>query len=135
TALCTAAMRGVDVRLLVPLRGDSRLIDLAARSYVPELLAAGVKVYEYLPRFVHAKTIVVDDDLAIVGSANLDNRSFRLNFELTALVFGREVTARLAQSLEAGLGESRAMDAASRANLTLFRRLGEAGARLLSPLL
>jgi cardiolipin synthase len=135
TALCTAAMRGVDVRLLLPRRGDSRLIDLAARSYVPELLAAGVKVYEYLPRFVHAKTIVVDDELAIVGSANLDNRSFRLNFELTALVFDREVTARLADAFETDLRESRAMDAASRANVSLFRRLGEAGARLLSPLL
>src|SRR5262249_23535183 len=135
TALCTAAMRGVDVRLLVPLRGDSRLIDMAARSYVPELLASGVRVYEYLPRFVHAKTIVVDDDLAIVGSANLDNRSFRLNFELTALVFDREVTARLAQAFEADLRESRAMDAASRAHLTLFRRLGAAGARPLCPLL
>jgi cardiolipin synthase len=134
-ALCTAAMRGVDVRLLVPVRGDSRLIDLAARSYVAELLASGVKVYEYLPRFVHAKTIVVDDDLAIVGSANLDNRSFRLNFELTVLLYDREIAARLAAAFEADLAESRAMDAASRARLTLPRRLGEAGARLLSPLL
>ena len=102
---------------------------------MPELLASGVKVYEYLPRFVHAKTIVVDDDLAIVGTANLDNRSFRLAFELTALVFDREVTARLARAFETDLAESRAMDAASRAHQALFRRLGEAGARLLSPLL
>ena len=85
-ALSTAALRGVDVRLLIPRRGDSRLIDLAARSYVPELVAAGVRVYEYGPRFIHAKTIVVDDDLAIVGSANLDNRSFLLNFEVTSLI-------------------------------------------------
>ena len=135
TALCTAAMRGVDVRLLLPVRGDSRLIDLAARSYVPELLASGVKVYEYLPRFVHAKTIVIDDDLAIVGTANLDNRSFRLDFELTALVFDHAITARLADAFLADLGESRIMDAASRAHLSLIRRLGEASARLLSPLL
>ena len=135
TALCTAAMRGVDVRLLLPVRGDSWLIDLAARSYVPELLAAGVKVYEYLPRFVHAKTIVIDDDLAIVGTANLDNRSFRLDFELTALVFDRAFTMQLASAFDADLTESRAMDAASRAHLSLLRRLGEASARLLSPLL
>ena len=134
-ALCTAAMRGVDVRLLLPVRGDSRLIDLAARSYVPELIASGVKVYEYLPRFIHAKTIVIDDDLAIVGTANLDNRSFRLDFELTALVFDRAFTARLADAFLADLGDSRIMDAASRAHLSLFRRLGEASARLLSPLL
>lgn len=135
TALCTAALRGVDVRLLVPRRGDSRLIDLAARSYLPELLASGVKVYEYMPRFVHAKTIVVDDDLAVVGTANLDNRSFRLDFELSALVYDRPFTGRLAAAFEADLTESRAIDAASRAKVSLFRRLGEAGARLLSPLL
>jgi cardiolipin synthase len=134
TALCTAAMRGVDVRLLMPLRGDSVLIDLAARSYVPELLASGVKVYEYLPRFVHAKTIVVDEDLAVVGTANLDNRSFRLDFELSALVYDRALTARLAAAFERDLAESRAMHA-PRAPQPLFRRLGEAGARLLSPLL
>jgi cardiolipin synthase len=134
-ALCTAAQRGVDVRLLVPLRGDSRLIDLAARSYMPELVASGVKVYEYLPRFVHAKTIVVDDDLAIVGTANLDNRSFRLDFELTALAYDRALTAQLAQAFETDLRDSRAIDADALARHSLFLRLGEAGARLLSPLL
>jgi cardiolipin synthase len=134
-ALCTTALRGVDVRLLIPLRGDSRLIDLAARSYVPDLVAAGVKVFEYLPRFIHAKTIVADDDIAIVGSANLDNRSFRLDFELTAIVYDREMTARLAEAFQADLRESRAIDAAALAGHSMFRRLGEAGARLLSPLL
>jgi cardiolipin synthase len=135
TALCTAAQRGVDVRLLVPLRGDSRLIDLAARSYMPELVASGVKVYEYLPRFVHAKTIVIDDDLAIVGTANLDNRSFRLDFELTALAYDHALTAQLARAFEVDLHDSRAIDAAALARHSLVRRLGEAGARLLSPLL
>lgn len=135
TALCTTAQRGVDVRLLVPLRGDSRLIDLAARSYMPELVESGVKVYEYLPRFIHAKTIVIDEDLAIVGTANLDNRSFRLDFELTALAYDRELTTRLAEAFEVDLRDSRAIDAAALAQHSLFRRLGEAGARLLSPLL
>ena len=135
TALCTAAQRGVDVRLLVPLRGDSRLIDLAARSYMPELVASGVRVYEYLPRFIHAKTIVIDQDLAIVGTANLDNRSFRLDFELTALAYDRELTGRLADAFEADLRDSRAIDAAVLSQQSLFRRLGEAGARLMSPLL
>jgi cardiolipin synthase len=134
-ALCTAAQRGVDVRLLVPSRGDSRLIDLAARSYMPELVAAGVKVYEYLPRFIHAKTIVIDADLAIVGSANLDNRSFKLDFELTALIYDRDLTEQLARAFETDLRDSRAIDDAALAGLSLFRRLGEAGARLLSPLL
>ena len=135
TALCTAALRGVDVRLLIPVRGDSRLIDLAARSYVPELLASGVKVFEYLPRFVHAKTIVVDDDLAIVGTANLDTRSFRLNFELAALLYDQPLAQRLGAAFEADLTESRAIEPVPLAQQKLVRRLAEAGARLLSPLL
>src|SRR5262249_38599614 len=72
----SAPMRGVDVRVIAPARGDSVLVDLAARSYFPDLLAAGARVFEHVPRFVHAKTLVIDDDVAIVGSANLDNRSF-----------------------------------------------------------
>jgi cardiolipin synthase len=134
-ALATAALRGVDVRLLIPARGDSRLIDLAARSYVPELLAAGVRVFEYHARFIHAKTFVVDDDLAIVGSANLDNRSFLLNFEVTALLYDRGLAAELAAAFEADLAASRALGASALARASLPRRLGESAARLLSPLL
>jgi cardiolipin synthase len=120
---------------LIPQRGDSRLIDLAARSYVPELIASAVKVHEYLPRFIHAKTFVVDDDLSIVGTANLDNRSFQLNFEVVALFYDRGVTAELAGAFESDLGESRRIEADELARKSLLRRLGEASARLLSPLL
>jgi len=135
TALATAALRGVDVRLLIPEHGDSRLVDLAARSYVPDLLASGARVYEYLPRFVHAKTFVVDDDVAIVGTANLDNRSFQLNFELAALIYDRELNGELAAAYEADLADSREIRAADLTRASLARRLGEASARLLSPLL
>ncbi|MCB9562847.1 MAG: cardiolipin synthase [Kofleriaceae bacterium] len=135
TALITAALRGVDVQLLIPARGDSRLIDLAARSYVPELVAAGVRVHEYLPRFIHAKTFVIDEDLTIVGTANLDNRSFQLNFEVTALVYDADVTTRLARAFEDDLRDSRPIDDAAIARKRFPRRLGEATARLLSPLL
>lgn len=134
-ALCTAALRRLDVRVLIPKRGDSRLVDLAARSYVPELLASGVKVYEYLPRFIHSKTLVIDDDLAIVGTANLDNRSFQLNFEVVALLYDEDVTAQLAKAFEVDLTESRRITAEDLASKSLPRRLGEASARLLSPLL
>jgi cardiolipin synthase len=85
SALVSAAMRGLDVRVIAPARSDSRLVDLAARSYFPELVAAGARVFEYQPRFVHAKTFVVDDDISIIGTANLDNRSFRLDFEVIAV--------------------------------------------------
>ncbi|MCC6622476.1 MAG: cardiolipin synthase [Deltaproteobacteria bacterium] len=134
TALVAAGLRKVDVRLLIPESGDSRLVDLAARSYLPELFAAGVRVYAYGPRFVHAKTMVVDDDVAIVGTANLDNRSFRLNFELVAIAFDRALTTELAAAFEVDLKGARALSPrATRASV--WTRLGEAGARLLSPLL
>jgi cardiolipin synthase len=135
TALCTTARRGVDVRLIIPRKSDSLLIDLAAHSYVPELLASGVKVFEYLPRFIHAKTMVVDDDIAVVGTANLDNRSFRLNFELVTLLYDVALTTRLASAFEADQAESRPLARIPLDHQKLPRRLGESLARLLSPLL
>jgi cardiolipin synthase len=135
TALLAAALRRVDTRLLIPARGDSRLIDLAARSYLPELIGAGVKVYEYQPRFVHAKTMAVDEAVAIVGTANLDNRSFRLNFEVAALLFDRDANQRLADAFLADLEQARPFTSVDFTSAPFLRRFGQAGARLLSPLL
>ena len=85
TALMTAKARGVDVRLLLlPTRGDSRFVSAAAATFAEEVMREGVPVWEYTPRMIHAKTIVIDDELSIVGTANFDNRSFRLNFEVVA---------------------------------------------------
>lgn len=134
-ALKTAALRGVDVRLLVSKKSDSRIVSAAARSYFDELIKAGVVILEYQPRMLHAKTIVVDDWLSAIGTANLDNRSFRLNFEVTALVFGRRIADVLADLFEADSRESRRITPADRAKLPLGTRLFEGTARLLSPLL
>lgn len=134
-ALITAGLRDVDVRLIVPKRGDSRLVDLAARSYFPELIAAGVKVYEYETRFIHAKTVLCDGDISVIGTANLDNRSFRLNFEVAAVVYGAAVNEILADAFAADLRESRELTAADLARQPLLRRFGQATARLISPLL
>ncbi|HVV82730.1 MAG TPA: phospholipase D-like domain-containing protein, partial [Kofleriaceae bacterium] len=109
--------------------------DLAERSYVPELIAAGARVYEYTPRFIHAKTGVFDDDLAIVGTANLDNRSFRLNFEVAALLFGEEANRALAAAFEQDLASCRELTADDLAKQSFWSRLGQASARLVSPLL
>ena len=135
TAIVTAALRNVDVRLIVPKKGDSKLVDLAARSYFPEILAAGVRVYEYETRFIHAKTLVCDDDVAIVGSANLDNRSFRLNFEVAAIVVGSEANTTLADAFTADLSDSREVTRDGFKREPFSRRLGQAMARLISPLL
>jgi cardiolipin synthase len=135
TALITAGLRDVDIRLLVPKKGDSRLVDLAARSYFPELLAAGVRIYEYESRFIHAKTLVCDDDVAIIGTANLDNRSFRLNFEVAAVVYGSDVNKTLADAFEVDLRDSRELERGEYDKQPLGVRFGQASARLISPLL
>jgi cardiolipin synthase len=135
TALVSAAMRGVDVRVLVPAKGDSRLVDLAARSYFPDLLAAGARIYEYGPCFIHAKTFVVDDDIAIVGTANLDNRSFRLDFEVIAVLYGAAMNAALDAAFLRDLERCTEVSADRFDKQPFFTRLGQAGARLLSPLL
>lgn len=131
-ALTSAALRGVDVRLLVPRRSDSALVSAAARSYFEELMAAGVRVHEY-PRMLHSKALLVDGETCMLGSSNFDNRSFRLNFELSVLI----EDAGVAGALEAVLTEDLA--AATRVpdqrRPGLLAALGEATARLLSPLL
>ncbi|WP_454827825.1 cardiolipin synthase [Pseudoxanthomonas wuyuanensis] len=133
-ALTSAALGGLDVRLLVPKLSDSRLVTYAARSYFDELLAAGVKVYEYGPRLMHSKALLCDDLLAIIGSANFDHRSFRLNFEISMLFRDRTVTATLAQWLEGEFAVSQQVRGDGR-RAFWRQRLPEAMARLLSPLL
>ena len=133
-ALTSAAFGGLDVRLLVPRQSDSRLVTFAARSYFDSLLAAGVKVYEYGPRMLHTKALLVDDDLAMVGSANFDHRSFRLNFEVSVLLRDAGLAATLAKLIEGDFANAPRVRV-DRARPLWRARLPEAFARLLSPLL
>src|SRR3546814_1752934 len=98
-ALSSAALAGLDVRVLVPRRSDSMPVTWAARSYFDELMAAGVRIYEYGPRMLHTKALLVDEELAIFGSANFDSRSFRLNFEVSVLFRRSEEHTSELQSL------------------------------------
>ena len=133
-ALTSAALGGLDVRLLVPKLSDSRLVTFAARSYFDELLAAGVKIYEYGPRLLHTKALLCDDGLAIIGSANFDHRSFRLNFEISMLFRDRAIAAALARLCENEMAISEPVH--DLRNRSFWRnRLPEALARLMSPLL
>jgi cardiolipin synthase len=133
-ALTSAALRGLDVRVIVPAKSDSLIVSAAARSYYEDLIAAGVRVFEYGPRMLHSKALLVDEDLCVIGSANFDHRSFRLNFELSLLMHGRELASALEASLVDDLGQCREITA-DRPAAAFPRRLGEACARLLSPLL
>ncbi|MFT4197970.1 MAG: cardiolipin synthase [Pseudoxanthomonas sp.] len=133
-ALTSAALAGLDVRVVVPKRSDSRLVTWAARSYFDELLAARVKVYEYGPRLLHSKALLCDDNLALIGSANFDNRSFRLNFEVALLYRDIGVAAEL-EAILAGEIAAAVPVGHDRSRSLLRQRLPEALARLASPLL
>ncbi len=132
-ALTSAALRGVDVRLLVPKRSDSRVVSAAARSYYDELMDAGVRIYEYKDRMLHSKTLVVDANCAFIGTANFDNRSFRLNYEVCAVVYGPALAEQLAAQFEVDLTSSAGVR--STRHKPFFQGLADATARLFSPLL
>ena len=100
TSLQLAALRGVDVRIMLPGKPDHLLIYLSSFSYIKQLEPVGVKFYRYQSGFLHQKVIVVDDQVAGVGTANLDNRSFRLNFEITMVVVDKDFAAGTAAMLE-----------------------------------
>lgn len=134
-ALVAAALRGADVRILVPEEGDAPIVAAAARSYYPELLEVGVRVFE-LPRPVlHAKTMVVDDEIAVVGTANFDNRSFRLNFEVVVVAYEHDVCRQLVDAFERDLAACREVTVEQADDMPFFARLASSSARLLSPLL
>ena len=131
-AIVSAALRGLDVRLIVPAKSDSRLVDAAAHSYFDEMLAAGVHIHS-CPYMLHTKALLVDDETIILGSANFDNRSFRLNFELCILLENSQLATALETVLQDDMKKSKKVP---KLRVQPFlSRLAEAFARLLSPLL
>ncbi|MDR0233078.1 MAG: cardiolipin synthase [Dysgonamonadaceae bacterium] len=93
--LQSTALSGVDVRLMVPHKADVHFVGIAARSYFADIMYAGVKIYLYNPAFLHAKMMVVDDFLTVIGSANMDFRSFEHNFEVNAYLYDKEITEKM----------------------------------------
>jgi cardiolipin synthase len=135
TALEAASLGGAEVSVLVPKDGDVPLVAAAARSYYPELVAAGVRVFEYGPPVLHAKTLVVDDLVAVIGTANADPRSFKLNFEVALAAWDPETCEVLASAFERDLERSTEVTTATIDAWPLPRRIASAGARLFSPML
>lgn len=133
-ALAAAALGGVDVVLLVPARGDLPLVSAAAESYYPELLESGVRIFALDEPVLHAKSLVVDD-CAVVGSANTDNRSFRLNFELAAVIHDRAAADELSEAFAKDLAKARPVTREDLDERGFLRRLFSSTARLFSPLL
>lgn len=134
TALRTAVARGVDVRVILPQENDSLLVKAAARTYSETMTEIGAQVFMFQDLMNHSKTMIVDDSFSIVGTANMDNRSFQLNFEVVAAVWDEDVNQRLASLFTKDLARSVRVDA-SHDELGLAERLWSNTIRLLSPLL
>jgi len=128
-------LRGVDVQLLLPARSDMRLVHQAGRSYYDQLLGSGVKIFEYSPGILHAKSMVVDERWATVGSANMDIRSFKLNFEVNAAVYGPDFANQIASLFLHDLTQAQQISMESLRMKPLRYRMAESLARVLSPVL
>lgn len=131
-ALTSAALRGVDVRVLVPKKTDTYIVGKAAQSWYKDLINCGIKVYTYMPRMLHTKTLIVDDDISFIGSTNFDYRSFYLNFELSVVSYGEQINQSLSEEFYHCLAHS---EEVKLIKLPLYERLIQASARLLSPIL
>lgn len=135
TAIKAAGMSDIDVRILIPKRSDSWLTHKCSRSYVKELQRANVKIYFYTKGFVHAKTIVADDSVAVVGSANLDFRSFEQNFEASAFVYDSETAMKLREIFEQDFAKSEFIVPSKWKKRPLTTKISESLSRLFSPVL
>ena len=134
-ALKTAVLRGVEVHLVVSYLTDQILVKFAQRSYYSELLLAGIHVHLYKGRFLHAKHVTFDDEIALLGSSNVDIRSFVLNAEISLVAFDRGVTAQLQREQIRCFGASETLTFDAWEKRTIAHKVGENLARLAGPLL
>lgn len=134
-ALCVSALGGVDVRLLLPAKSDSFLVKWSVRSYFEELLEAGVKIFLFQDGFLHSKVIVCDDELATVGTANLDIRSFEQNYEVNVLVYEKEFAEKLRDDFLKDCEKSIQLDYKEYLKRPKTDRLKEGMAKIFSPVL
>ncbi|ACA91214.1 MULTISPECIES: cardiolipin synthase [Burkholderia cepacia complex] len=135
SALKLAVMRGVDVRILIPSRRDHYVVFEASKLYARDLVDAGVKVFRYRPGFLHQKVVLIDRIAAAVGSANLDNRSFRLNFEVMVMTVDRAFAGEVETMLDADFAQAYEVDADEYRQSPAWRRIAMHVARLFAPIL
>ena len=134
-ALRLAVFRGVDVRILIPDRPDHRTVFMASTLYAHEATLAGIRMFRFREGFLHQKVMLIDDDTAVVGSMNLDNRSFRLNFEISALNVDEAFAASVEAMLENDFANSDEVNPNDYRRLSYFRRVALHVARLFDPIL
>lgn len=133
-ALCAAAWRGVDVTLIVPARNDSLVVGAASRSFYADLIDAGVHLYEYPLGLLHAKTLTIDGEITLIGSANMDRRSFDLNYENNILFADTVVTAEVRKRQETFLEQSNFLTEDDISRWSMFRRLWQNAVAMFAPL-
>jgi cardiolipin synthase len=134
-ALCACARRGVDTTVIFPARNDSWIVAAASHSYYGDLLAAGVRVFEYPDGLLHTKSLTLDGEVTLIGSANMDRRSFDLNYENNILIFDPALTADMRRRQEAYLARSRPVTGDDVAGWSLPRRLWNNTIAMLGPVL
>ena len=134
-AMQSAALAGIDVRIIIPHRSDSLLTQLATRSYVKDLLSAGVKVYMYEGGFIHSKMMVSDDLLSVVGSSNMDFRSFEQNFEANVFIYDKEAAAAIKKQFQIDQSHSRRLTLQVWKHRPKHIKVKESLVRVFSPLL
>src|SRR6202012_5587525 len=134
-ALRLAALRGVDVRILIPSRRDHRVVFEASKLYAYDSIRAGVRIFRYRPGFLHQKVVLIDDVAAAVGRADLDNRSFRLNFEIMVLTIDHGFAAEVEAMLLRDFAEAFEIDRGEYRNSPAWRRMAMHVARLFGPIL
>lgn len=135
SALKTAALSNIDVKLLMPSFPDKKIVFYASRSFYEELIEAGVEIYTYQKGFVHSKIIIVDDELATIGTSNMDTRSFNLNFEVNALLYKTDSVNELIVDYKNDLTESKLIKLEEFKNRSNKEKIYESFSRLSSPLL
>jgi cardiolipin synthase len=133
--LCASARRGVETTIIFPLRNDSWIVAAASRSYYDELLAAGVRIFEYQGGLLHTKSLTLDGEVTLIGSANMDRRSFELNYENNILFYDRSLTADMRQRQQEYLARSHSVDAQVVAAWPMKHRLWNNTIAMLGPLL
>lgn len=135
TALCLAAKRGIDVRIVTPHMGDKWFVHAVTRSNYEVLIEAGVKIYEYTPGFIHSKTFVVDDKFAVVGTINLDYRSLYLHFECGVWLYQTQSIREVKEDFLHTLVISRLITLQDCLNIKWYRKLGRSLLRMFAPLM
>lgn len=133
--LIMTAQSGVNIKLLVPRKSDSHVVDWASRANFAPLINAGVEIYRYEKGFIHAKTMVIDEEIAIVGTANMDMRSFDLNFEVNAMVYDTQIAKILKKSFEADLRSAVKIDKTVWNKRPAYKQLWDKTVSLISPLM